>query len=223
MTIENTKTTESIIFEICNTKLSAYQIACKFNVSKSTVDKIGRRKLGKDFYKRRDELSTAFLLSQMDMLRKQQNIGSYRIAEELGISRSSAAKLLYKLKKDGIDENDGLVEIISVDNPAIKPPEPESKNVGSPSAESDELKANALPYKSDNTKIEGDKRFGGKVFYKRSYHREYEHFNRNGDEYHTNNWIKIELNGIRLSFDSRRYDVNKIVPKMLNVFGIQED
>ena len=60
--------TQRIINEAVNSNLSSYQIAFKYSITKSVVDRLCRRHLGSEVYNKRESLSFDYLVSQIKLL-----------------------------------------------------------------------------------------------------------------------------------------------------------
>ena len=86
--------TQRIINEAVNSNLSSYQIALKYSITKSVVDRLCRRHLGSEVYNKRESLSFDYLASQIKGLR-QKKYSSDRVAQALGLYKTTCFTLIF--------------------------------------------------------------------------------------------------------------------------------
>ena len=108
--------TQRIINEAVNSNLSSYQIAFKYSITKSVVDRLCRRHLGSEVYNKRESLSFDYLASQIKGLR-QKKYSSDRVAQALGLYKTTCFTLIKKIELEDFTSNpssDDKVNVISV-------------------------------------------------------------------------------------------------------------
>ena len=89
--------TQKIINEAVNSNLSSYQIAFKYSITKSVVDRLCRQHLGSEIYNKRESLSFDYLASQIKGLR-QKKYSSDRVAQALGLYKTTCFTLIKKIE-----------------------------------------------------------------------------------------------------------------------------
>ena len=107
------KIISDIVSDITTTKLSSYQIACKYGVYKHTVDKLGRSHLGEVIYEKKEQLAYIKLVEQVKEL-QQQNVSTSQIAQKLGVSKSTMFRIIEDLSKVNSCQR---VQVISIEHP----------------------------------------------------------------------------------------------------------
>mgnify|MGYP002770536174 CR=1 FL=1 len=108
--------TQKIINEAVNSNLSSYQIAFKYSITKSVVDRLCRQHLGSEVYNKRESLSFDYLASQIKGLR-QKKYSSDRVAQALGLYKTTCFTLIKKIELEDFTSSpssDDKVDVISV-------------------------------------------------------------------------------------------------------------
>ncbi len=188
---------QSIIKDITNSDLTSYQIAYKHNVSKTTVDSLGRNNLGDVIYSKKENLAYKKLIGQIQDLQNK-GVCVTRIAGDLGIYKSTMFSIINSLKSS----SDDAVQIISVEHPEqniqVSPDFPEETN------ESEDMPA--LPAPPEERK-----------YVRKPYYRNYQCRSYSNPQGTHMDFARIQINGVQLSFNPCQENIWDTVNKILTV------
>lgn len=191
--------TQKILKDITTSELSSYQIAFKYQVSKTIVDSIGRKNLGEVIYKKKETFAFQKLNNLItDSLNKGNSITA--TADNLGVCRSTMFKLAHSIRS--VTPNQ--VQVISVKHPE------QNLAVSAVVEPAADDKENEVAMTEDRSVV----REGRMPVRYRPYQKRGHRFNRGSH----NDYARIVINGVQLSFDPHQEQifitVNKIVELM---------
>jgi hypothetical protein len=199
-------TTQSIIQDFASTKLSSYQIAYKYSLPQKTAESILRKNLTDNFFENKEKLAVKLLKDSIQDLLSQ-NCSKQKIAEKVGISRSTCYRLIEKIENE---LDDDLVQIVSIEDRTVA-----SDNNGSSEKELPELAlsntdmcnhqsscSSATYPVAESSSEESDASSLNKAYQKypprKYYHRrDWGRDTRRQEQ----QWSTINLKGIRINFD----------------------
>lgn len=229
--------TQKIINEAVNSNLSSYQIAYKFNMTKSVVDRLCRQHLGNEVYSKREALSYDYLTSQIKELR-QKKYSSDRVAQALGLYKTTCFTLIKKIEHDDFTRSlssDEQVDIISV--PVLSSPTLTSQSISNQkqSASPKTIKVTKelplVPEKieyevpaEEETPQEDEEGDTHQDTYA-PYHRRKPYFNRRNSfdrNRHYREQVKINVKGMQISFNASDEVAGSVVMKLLKELGTEE-
>lgn len=194
----STDVSQNIIKDITNSDLTSYQIAYKHNVSKTTVDSLGRNNLGDVIYSKKENLAYKKLIGQIQELQNK-GVCITRIAGELGIYKSTMFSIINALKASSADD---AVQIISVEHP--------EQNVQDTSDFPEETQGaedmQALPAPPDERK-----------YVRKPYYRNYQCRSYSNPQGTHMDFARIQINGVQLSFNPCQENIWDTVNKILTV------
>lgn len=191
MESHNPQKTKNIIKDITTTELSSYQIAYKYNTTRATIGKLGKAHLGDNIFRKKEELAMEKLCSQIREYQAQ-NMSVAKIAETLGIARSTMFRIIERLPKhEAPEDKDETVKIISIEHP--------EKNLI-------EERAAPLPSPLANKGFHEQREYHS-GYYRRAGRKSYPH----------RRYAKIELKGIQILFDEELDNVAETISKILNI------
>ena len=229
--------TQRIINEAVNSNLSSYQIAFKYSITKSVVDRLCRQHLGSEVYNKRESLSFDYLSSQIKELR-QKKYSSDRVAQALGLYKTTCFTLIKKIEQEDFNRSlyaDDKVDVISV--PALSAPNESSQSISNPkhSASPKTVKLTKelplVPEKieyevpaEDETSQEDEDCEVSRDTYD-PYHRRKPYFNRRNNfdrNRHYREQVKINVKGMQISFNASDEVAGTMVMKLLKELGTEE-
>ena len=105
-------TTQSIIQDFASTKLSSYQIAFKYGLPQKSTESILRKNLTDNFFENKEKLAIKILKDTVQELLSKK-YSKQKIAEYLGISKSTCYRLIEKFENE---LDDDLVQIVSIES-----------------------------------------------------------------------------------------------------------
>lgn len=228
--------TQKLINEAVNSNLSSYQIAFKYSIKKSVVDRLCRQHLGSEIYNKRESLSFDYLASQIKGLR-QKKYSSDRVAQALGLYKTTCFTLIKKIELEDFTSSpssDDKVDVISV--PAISATNESSQSTSKPkqSASPKTIKHTKelplVPEKieyemptEDETPQEDDYEVSRDTY--AHYHRRKPYFNRKNSFERNRNYleqVKINVKGMQISFNASDEVAGTVVMKLLKELGTEE-
>lgn len=223
--------TQKIINEAVNSNLSSYQIAFKFNMTKSVVDRLCRQHLGNEVYSKREALSYDYLASQIKELRLKK-YSSDRVAQALGLYKTTCFTLIKKIEHEDFTSSlssDDKVDIISV--PVLSAPAQNSQSISNLKQTSSPktIKVNKeLPLVSEKVEyevpVEDENAEISQDTYD-PYHRRKTYFNRRNSfdrNKHYREQVKINVKGMQISFNASDEVAGSVVMKLLKELGTEE-
>ena len=226
--------TQKIINEAVNSNLSSYQIAYKFNMTKSVVDRLCRQHLGNEFYSKREALSYDYLASQIKELR-QKKYSSDRVAQALGLYKTTCFTLIKKIEQDDFSKSllsDDKVDVISV--PILSAPNEISqgtsnqKQTSSPKTIKVTKELPLVPEKVEyEVPVEDETSQDDEDSHETCdpYHRRKPYFNRRNSfdrNRHYREQVKINVKGMQISFNASDEVAGSVVMKLLKELGTEE-
>lgn len=198
-------TTQSIIQDFASTKLCSYQIAYKYGLPQKTAESILRKNLTDNFFENKEKLAIKILKDTVQELLSKK-YSKQKIAEYLGISKSTCYRLIEKFENE---LDDDLVQIVSIESsnaipdnresPEIKLPELALSNTdknNKQSFESSSFLSAAEP--SEDPEVPSQNKTNQK-YPPRKYHHRRDVYRDNHRQDHQ--WSTINLKGIRINFD----------------------
>ena len=229
--------TQRIINEAVNSNLSSYQIAFKYSITKSVVDRLCRQHLGSEVYNKRESLSFDYLSSQIKELR-QKKYSSDRVAQALGLYKTTCFTLIKKIEQEDFNRSlyaDDKVDVISV--PALSAPNESSQSISnqkqsaSPKTVKLTKELPLVPEKieyevpaEDETSQEDEDCEVSRDTYD-PYHRRKPYFNRRNNfdrNRHYREQVKINVKGMQISFNASDEVAGTMVMKLLKELGTEE-
>lgn len=229
--------TQKIINEAVNSNLSSYQIAYKFNMTKSVVDRLCRQHLGNEVYSKREALSYDYLASQIKELRLKK-YSSDRVAQALGLYKTTCFTLIKKIEQEDFTRSissDDKVDIISV--PVLSAPEQISQSISkqkqtsSPKTIKVTKELPLVPEKveyeipvEEETSQDDENAESPQDSYN-PYHRRKTYFNRRNSfdrSRHYREQVKINVKGMQISFNASDEVAGSVVMKLLKELGTEE-
>ena len=229
--------TQKIINEAVNSNLSSYQIAFKYSITKSVVNRLCRQHLGSEIYNKRESLSFDYLASQIKGLR-QKKYSSDRVAQALGLYKTTCFTLIKKIELEDFTSNpssDDKVNVISV--PALSVSNESSKRTSnlkqsaSPKTVKLTKELPLVPEKieyevpvEDDTPHEDENCEVSRDTYA-PYHRRKPYFNRKNSfdrNRHYREQVKINVKGMQISFNASDEVAGTVVMKLLKELGTEE-
>ena len=121
-------TTQSIIQDVASTKLCTYQIAYKYGLPQKTAESILRKNLTDNFFENKEKLAIKILKDTVQELLSKK-YSKQKIAEYLGISKSTCYRLIEKFDNE---LDDDLVQIVSIELSNAVPDNRESPEINLP-------------------------------------------------------------------------------------------
>ena len=193
-------TTQSIIQDFASTKLCSYQIAYKYGLPQKTAESILRKNLTDNFFENKEKLAIKILKDTVQELLSKK-YSKQKIAEYLGISKSTCYRLIEKFENE---LDDDLVQIVSIESsnresPEIKLPKLALSNTdknNKQSFESSSFLPEAEP--SEDPDVPSQNKTNQK-YPPRKYHHRRDVYRDNHRQDHQ--WSTINLKGIRINFD----------------------
>lgn len=228
---------QKIINEAVNSNLSSYQIAYKFNMTKSVVDRLCRQHLGNEVYSKREELSYDYLASQIKELRLKK-YSSDRVAQALGLYKTTCFTLIKKIEQDDFNRSlssDDQVDVISV--PVLSAPVKSSQitseqlQTSSPKTIKVTKELPLVPEKLEyeepveNETPQDDENAESPQNTYDPYHRRKPYFNRRNSfdrSRHYREQVKINVKGMQISFNASDEVAGSVVMKLLKELGTEE-
>ena len=198
-------TTQSIIQDFASTKLSSYQIAFKYGLPQKSTESILRKNLTDNFFENKEKLAIKILKDTVQELLSKK-YSKQKIAEYLGISKSTCYRLIEKFENE---LDDDLVQIVSIESsnaipdnreaPEIKLPELALSNTDKNNKQSFES-SSFLPAAEPSEDLEEPSQNKNYQKYPpRKYHHRRDVYRDNHRQDHQ--WSTINLKGIRINFD----------------------
>lgn len=224
--------TQKIINEAVNSNLSSYQIAFKYSITKSVVDRLCRQNLGSEIYNKREPLSFDYLASQIKGLR-QKKYSSDRVAQALGLYKTTCFTLIKKIELEDFTSSpssDDKVDVISVLALSATNESSQSTSNQKQSASSKTIKlTKELPLVPEKIEyevpVEGDDDYEVSRDTYAPYHRRKPYFNRKNSFDRNRNYreqVKINVKGMQISFNASDEVAGTVVMKLLKELGTEE-
>lgn len=226
--------TQKIINEAVNSNLSSYQIAFKYSITKSVVDRLCRQNLGSEIYNKRESLSFDYLASQIKGLR-QKKYSSDRVAQALGLYKTTCFTLIKKIELEDFTSSlssDDKVDVISVLALSATNESSQSTSNLKQSASSKTIKlTKELPLVPEKIEYEVPVEEDDDDDYEVSrdtyapYHRRKPYFNRKNSFDRNRNYreqVKINVKGMQISFNASDEVAGTVVMKLLKELGTEE-
>ncbi len=229
--------TQKIINEAVNSNLSSYQIAYKFNMTKSVVDRLCRQHLGSEVYNKRESLSFDYLASQIKGLR-QKMYSSDRVAQALGLYKTTCFTLIKKIEQEDFNSSllaDDKVDVISVpilsSQNEISQGTSNQKQTSTPKTIKVTKELPLVPKKieyevpvEDESSQEDENAKSPQDSYN-PYHRRQSYFNKRNSfdrNRHYREQVKINVKGMQISFNASDEVAGSVVMKLLKELGTEE-